>query len=344
MAIDKLEVTGDWDGSSGALQVVADKPTIKFVGGAVSGGKSWILHLSANGPGNLEFFNLGAAGWANVLSMAPSGNVGIGNTAPASKLHVVAQDGHAIQTTAAKGSGVVAESQTWHALYGHSQSTTGGAGVWAEHAAAGPGLVGKSATGIGVVAQSDSGEAVHAQTTSDTVAAVAAYNLGKGPALYGKGTTAAVFEGNVIVSGKGDIILQNADCAEDFDILSGVDAEPGTVMIIDASGALSPGDRAYDRRVAGVVSGAGDYRPALVLDSQGRSTGRRPIALIGKVYCKVDASYAPIEVGDLLTTSATSGHAMRASDPALAVGAIVGKALRPLHEGRGLIPILVALQ
>ena len=37
-----------------------------------------------------------------------------------------------------------------------------------------------------------------------------------------------------------------------------------------------------------------------------------PLALVGKVYCKVNAQYAPVEVGDLLTTSPTLGHAMRA--------------------------------
>ena len=40
-----------------------------------------------------------------------------------------------------------------------------------------------------------------------------------------------------------------------------------------------------------------------------------PIALIGKVYCKVDANYSSIEIGDLLTTSDTPGYAMKAADP-----------------------------
>jgi hypothetical protein len=69
-----------------------------------------------------------------------------------------------------------------------------------------------------------------------------------------------------------------------------------------------------------------------------------PVALVGKVYCKVDAQYGPIEVGDLLTTSCTPGHAMKASDPLKAFGSVIGKALRPLEEGQGLIPILIALQ
>ena len=65
---------------------------------------------------------------------------------------------------------------------------------------------------------------------------------------------------------------------------------------------------------------------------------------VGKVYCRVDAQYAPIEVGDLLTTSPTPGHAMKASDPLKAFGSVIGKALRPLQSGQAMIPVLVALQ
>lgn len=65
---------------------------------------------------------------------------------------------------------------------------------------------------------------------------------------------------------------------------------------------------------------------------------------VSKVYCKVDADYAPAEIGDLLTTSATPGHAMKATDPFKAFGTVIGKAMHPLKEGKGLIPILVALQ
>jgi hypothetical protein len=100
----------------------------------------------------------------------------------------------------------------------------------------------------------------------------------------------------------------------------------------------------YDKRVAGVVSGAGGYKPAIVLDNHSARGNRSPIALLGKVYCKVDAGPAPVEVGDLLTTSDTPGHAMKAGDPAKAFGSVIGKALRPLSDGQGLIPILVALQ
>jgi hypothetical protein len=114
--------------------------------------------------------------------------------------------------------------------------------------------------------------------------------------------------------------------------------------VINSEGILCPSDRPYDKRVAGVVSGAGSYKPGLILDKQKSSTNRMPIGLMGKVYCKVDASYGSIEVGDLLTTSATPGHAMRTDDPMKAFGSVIGKALQPLASGEGLIPILIALQ
>jgi hypothetical protein len=149
--------------------------------------------------------------------------------------------------------------------------------------------------------------------------------------------------GNMRVNG--DVVLANADCAEDFDVSDAAIGEPGTVMVLSGDGTLEHSSRAYDRRVAGVVSGAGSYKPAIVLDKQhGPSSHRKPIALMGKVFCKVDARHAAIEIGDLLTTSTTPGHAMKASDPQQAFGAVIGKALRPLDDGVGLIPVLIALQ
>jgi hypothetical protein len=65
---------------------------------------------------------------------------------------------------------------------------------------------------------------------------------------------------------------------------------------------------------------------------------------VGKVFCKVDASIRPVEVGDLLTTSGRAGHAMVALEPSRAFGAVLGKSLGTLRSGTGLLPILVALQ
>jgi hypothetical protein len=115
-------------------------------------------------------------------------------------------------------------------------------------------------------------------------------------------------------------------------------------MVLEDEHTLRECARAYDTRVAGVISGGGTYRPGLILDKQPGQRNRQPIALLGKVFCKVDAQFGPIQVGDMLTTSPTPGHAMRADDPLKAFGAVIGKAMSPLNEGQGLIPILIALQ
>ena len=141
----------------------------------------------------------------------------------------------------------------------------------------------------------------------------------------------------------GDIILRNADCAEEFD-LAAEEASPGTVVVIGDDGLLHASTTAYDRRVAGVISGAGAYRPGIVLDRNPSTSPRGAVALIGKVFCRVDAAYGAIEVGDLLTTSPTAGHAMRAEDAARAFGAVIGKALGGHESGLGLVPVLVAMQ
>jgi hypothetical protein len=142
----------------------------------------------------------------------------------------------------------------------------------------------------------------------------------------------------------GDIILRNADCAEEFNVADAEHVEPGSVVVISSENELTISTQAYDKRVAGIVSGAGSYRPGLLLDKQHQSKARLSVSLMGKVYCKVDATHGPIEAGDLLTSSDRPGHAMKLTDPVRAVGAILGKALKPLKSGSGLIPVLVTLQ
>jgi hypothetical protein len=68
------------------------------------------------------------------------------------------------------------------------------------------------------------------------------------------------------------------------------------------------------------------------------------VTLGAYAHCKVDADMAPIQVGDLLTTSPTKGHAQKVLDPQKATGAILGKALGALENGRGKIPVMVLLQ
>jgi len=185
-----------------------------------------------------------------------------------------------------------------------------------------------------VVGESNSFDGVFGISHSNQHAGVTGQNTAGGMAGF--------FDGDVVVTG--DVTLTGADFAEEFDVTATAEAEPGTVMVLDQHGALRPSQQAYDKKVMGVISGAGDYKPGLILDKKKSSEGRIPVALVGKVYCKVDAQYAPIEIGDLLTTSSTPGHAMKTDDPFKAFGAVIGKALRPLEAGQGLIPIMVALQ
>ncbi len=156
-------------------------------------------------------------------------------------------------------------------------------------------------------------------------------------------------ETTVHMAGSSGVIhLPNADCAEDFavadvvDLVAG-DLVAGDVVILGEEAMLERSSRAYDTRVAGVISGAGDTRPGIVLGRDRRRENRVPVALIGKVHGKVDASFGAIEVGDLLTTSPRPGHAMKAADRERAFGALLGKAMRPLAEGATTIPILVTL-
>ena len=112
----------------------------------------------------------------------------------------------------------------------------------------------------------------------------------------------------------------------------------------DSHGGLMIATEAYDRKVAGIVSGAGGVQPGIMLTQEGVIEGDHPVALTGRVYCRCDASYGAIQPGDMLTTSNTAGHAMKVMDYSRAQGAVIGKALTPLAEGKGLVFVLVSLQ
>ncbi len=225
------------------------------------------------------------------------------------------------------------------------------------------GVVGTSTNNFGVFGISTNADGVRGVSPTAEHAGVSAINnsppldsgvpsavglsaLSLGTAVFAKGNPAAYFEGNLKVTG--DVILLNAtggDVAEDFDVdESLMCVEPGTVLVISSNGRLSESKNSYDTKVAGVVSGAGELNPAIVLQRIATRGPRSPIALVGKTFCKVDALAGAIRPGDLLTTSDTPGHAMKVMDRSQALGAILGKALAPLERGKGLIPILVSLR
>lgn len=142
-------------------------------------------------------------------------------------------------------------------------------------------------------------------------------------------------------------ITGGSDLSEQFDVDASQQIEPGMVVSIDPKnpGKLVVSEQPYDRKVAGIISGAGGVKPGMLMGQSGSlADGKYSVALSGRVYCLVDASRGAIEVGDLLTTSDTPGHAMKATDFSKANGAILGKAMTTLAEGKGLVLVLVTLQ
>jgi hypothetical protein len=140
-------------------------------------------------------------------------------------------------------------------------------------------------------------------------------------------------------------ITGGADVAEPF-AMSDPDLPQGSVVIIDETqpGRLKLSEQPYDTRVAGIISGAGGVNSGLTLSQQGVLEGGQPVALSGRVYALADATESPIKPGDLLTTSSSPGHCMKAADRDRAYGTVIGKAMTELTDGRGLVLVLVSLQ
>ncbi len=142
-------------------------------------------------------------------------------------------------------------------------------------------------------------------------------------------------------------ITGGADLAEPFEVRDEAELTPGSVVSIDPehAGSLMIAHQAYDTKVAGIISGAGEVQAGMIMGQEGTMAhGTHPVALAGRVYVKVDASFGEIHPGDLLTTSNIPGHAMKVSDHESAKGAIIGKAMTGLEEGTGLVLVLVSLQ
>ncbi len=102
--------------------------------------------------------------------------------------------------------------------------------------------------------------------------------------------------------------------------------------------------KAYDTMVAGVVSA----QPGILLGVGGAK--KEQIATTGRVRVRVDATAAPIRIGDLLVTSDRPGTAMKSQPLDLGgaslhrPGTIIGKALEALPGGEGEILVLLSLQ
>ncbi len=290
-----------------------------------------------------------------------NGNVGIG-VSPTTKLHVLNTTGgtSAIFGESATGPGVSGKSTSSRGVFGESTSFIG---VW-----------GKSTTSGGVYGESVSGSGVYGQTSaaSLTVGGVYGKGLGSGSigvigesninnavGVYGVSASPSGFGGyfrntgggkSLLAEGTASIgvleILSGSDLAEKFEVED--ETKPGMVVAIDPqnAGKLFISRGAYNRRVAGVISGANNLSAGMVLPdlTSDKTTFVLPVALSGRVWVYCDAAKSPIKPGDLLTTSAIPGHAMKVVNHARAQGAIIGKAMTKLKSGRGLVLVLVSLQ
>jgi Leucine-rich repeat (LRR) protein len=113
---------------------------------------------------------------------------------------------------------------------------------------------------------------------------------------------------------------------------------PGDVIEIDPE---HPSAYRMSRSTcSSLVAGVSSTAPGVTLG--GRAWGGQALlALVGIVPVKVTNEGGPILPGDLLVASSTPGHAMRwaGSDPCPC--SLVGKALEPMTDKRGVIPVLL---
>jgi hypothetical protein len=137
-----------------------------------------------------------------------------------------------------------------------------------------------------------------------------------------------------------------ADFAESVAVAKGINVyQPGDLLIVDASAdrQLTLASEPYSTLVAGIYS----TKPGVLGTTHKMAekvTNEIPMAIVGIVPCKVTTENGPIARGDLLVTSSAPGYAMRGTDRSRMLGAVVGKALEPLSEGKGVIQVLLTLQ
>ncbi len=178
-----------------------------------------------------------------------------------------------------------------------------------------------------------SGSDVQVGSFNSQIGNVAFYN-------WGNNTYMHIYCSQITIEG-------GSDLAEPFKISPDHGAIPaGAVVVIDDQnpGRLKLSDCPYDTRVAGVVSGANGINPGIQMHQQGLVEGGQNVALSGRVYVQADASNGAIRPGDMLTTSSNPGYAMKVTDHSRAEGAILGKAMSGLADGKGMVLVLVTLQ
>jgi sugar lactone lactonase YvrE len=338
----------------------------------------------SNDPGKWRFFNNRTSAqydWATSglikMTLANNGNLGLGITIPESQLHMRSsqpevrfeesdQSGKK-WTIAGYNSGLTfAETGEGYAMH---IEPGGNVGIRTTNPGAGLHLKGTSYPSSFMFLESsnneDTGFRLYEGTTvkwhlfnEAGAGGLSLRNNAYSSVLFAKQGTGDVGIGTMSPQAKLDVagrtrtqvleITGGSDLSEQFEVTGEHQkVEPGMVVCIDPAscGNLVVSHKAYDRTVAGIVSGAGGVKPGMLMGQRGTmADGEHPVALTGRAYCRADASKGPITPGDLLTTSDVAGHAMKVTDYDRAQGAILGKAMSSLNEGRGLVLVLVTLQ
>ena len=237
---------------------------------------------------------------------------------------------------------------TTYGVIGRSDSRQG-RGVYG-YAAAGTG----DTEGVIAYARSNDGEAFEAwhagdSSTANIIVACSKVNCGS------DSTKMKVLR-NGHVYADGSFHGGGADYADMLAVADDVSKyEPGDVLVIEENAQLVLSDAANSTAVVGVHS----TDPAMIGDPLGIWDGesvlrsereilellakdRVPVAMAGMVPVKVTAENGTIMPGDLLTTSSTPGHAMKAT--VFRRGSIIGKAMTSLDGDEGVIQMLVMMQ
>jgi hypothetical protein len=210
------------------------------------------------------------------------------------------------------------------------------------------------AYGVSGVASDPSGETagvrgVNFSNAYESAAVLADNNGGSGGNLFlGRNLLTHEFRvdtsGNVYAS---QYFTSGADFAESVAVVGAPSRyQAGDLLVIDdkSDRRLSLASQPYSSLVAGVYA----TKPGMLASPHHMDDPELakevPLAVVGIVPCKVTAENGPIERGDLLVSSSIAGYAMKGTDRNRMLGAVVGKALEPLPNGRGTIQVLVTLQ